>query len=132
MSEEKTKVAVVSLGCAKNQVDAEMIMARLADAGYAFVEEPGLSDITLLHTCGFITAAKEEAIEWLNELITLKEEGTIKYIAVSGCLSERYREEFCREYPEVDAVIGIAEYERIVDVFSKMQGGERVCVFGDK
>ena len=132
MSEEKTKVAVVSLGCAKNQVDAEMIMARLADAGYAFVEEPGLSDITLLHTCGFITAAKEEAIEWLNELITLKEEGTIKYIAVSGCLSERYREEFCGEYPEVDAVIGIAEYESIADIFLKMQGGERVCVFGDK
>lgn len=132
MSVEKTKVAVVSLGCAKNQVDAEMIMARLADAGYAFVEEPGLSDITLLHTCGFITAAKEEAIEWLNELITLKEEGTIKYIAVSGCLSERYREEFCREYPEVDAVIGISEYENIADIFARMQNGERVCVFGEK
>lgn len=132
MSEEKIKVAVVSLGCAKNQVDAEMIMARLADAGYAFVEEPGLSDITLLHTCGFITAAKEEAIEWLNELITLKEEGTIKYIAVSGCLSERYREEFCKEYPEVDAVIGISEYENIADIFSRMQSGERVCVFGEK
>lgn len=132
MSVEKTKVAVVSLGCAKNQVDAEMIMARLADAGYAFVEEPGLSNITLLHTCGFITAAKEEAIEWLNELITLKEEGTIKYIAVSGCLSERYREEFCREYPEVDAVIGISEYENIADIFARMQNGERVCVFGEK
>lgn len=132
MSEEKIKVAVVSLGCAKNQVDAEMIMARLADAGYAFVEEPGLSDITLLHTCGFITAAKEEAIEWLNELITLKEEGTIKYIAVSGCLSERYREEFCKEYPEVDAVIGISEYENIADIFSRMLSGERVCVFGEK
>lgn len=128
----KTKVAVVSLGCSKNQVDAEMIMARLADAGYEFAEEPGLSDITLLHTCGFITAAKEEAIEWLNELITLKEEGTIKYIAVSGCLSERYREEFCEEYPEVDAVIGISEYERIADIFARMQNGERVCVFGDK
>lgn len=128
----KTKVAVVSLGCAKNQVDAEMIMARLADAGYEFAEEPGLSDITLLHTCGFITAAKEEAIEWLNELITLKEEGTIKYIAVSGCLSERYRGEFCEEYPEVDAVIGISEYENIADIFARMQSGERVCVFGDK
>ena len=72
MSEKKlTKVAMVSLGCAKNQVDAEMMMARLAHAGYAFVEEPGVSDIVLLNTCGFITAAKEEAIEWLNELIEL-------------------------------------------------------------
>lgn len=128
----KTKVAVVSLGCSKNQVDAEMIMARLNKAGYGFAAEPGLSDITLLHTCGFITEAKEEAIEWLNELIELKTEGIIKYIAVSGCLSERYREEFCNEYPEVDAVIGISEYENIVEIFARMQNGERVCKFGEK
>ncbi len=132
MSEKKVKVAVVSLGCAKNQVDAEMIIARLDKAGYAFANEPGLSDITLLHTCGFITEAKQEAIEWLNELIALKEEGTIKYIAVSGCLSERYREEFCAEFPEVDAVIGISEYENVADIFARMQGGERVCAFGRK
>ena len=61
----RVKVAVVSLGCAKNQVDAEQMMARLAAEGYAFVEEPGMADIVLLNTCGFITAAKEEAIEWL-------------------------------------------------------------------
>ncbi len=126
------KVAVVSLGCAKNQVDAEMIMARLRQAGYAFVDEPGLADIVLLNTCGFITAAKEEAIEWLNELITLKNEGTIKYIAVTGCLSERYREEFAAEYPEVDAIVGISEYERIADIFVKMTNGEQICVFGKK
>ncbi len=132
MENEKMKVAVVSLGCAKNQVDAELMMARLSKAGYKFAEEPGLSDITLLNTCGFITSAKEEAIEWLNELITLKNEGTIKYIAVSGCLSERYREEFVKEYPEVDAVIGISEYERIAEIFDKMTNGERVCVFGEK
>ena len=109
MSEKKlTKVAMVSLGCAKNQVDAEMMMERLAEAGYAFVEEPGVSDIVLLNTCGFITAAKEEAIEWLNELIELKKEGRIKYICVTGCLSERYRGEFAELYPEVDAVVGIS------------------------
>lgn len=126
------KVAVVSLGCAKNQTDAEMIMARLHKAGYVFVEEPGLADIVLLNTCGFITAAKEEAIEWLNELITLKNEGTIKYIVVTGCLSERYRDEFAAEYPEVDAIVGIAEYERIPEIFVKMTNGERICVFGRK
>lgn len=126
------KVAVVSLGCAKNQTDAEMIMARLHKAGYAFVEEPGMADIVLLNTCGFITVAKEEAIEWLNELITLKNEGTIKYIVVTGCLSERYREEFAAEYPEVDAIVGISEYERISEIFVKMTKGERICVFGRK
>ncbi len=136
MSEQRiVKVAVVSLGCAKNQVDAEQMMAKLAEAGYAFVEEPGMSDIVLLNTCGFITAAKEEAIEWLNELITLKNEGTIKYIVVTGCLSERYREEFEREYPEVDVVIGIAEYGNIAGIFSEMtkkQSGEQICRYGIK
>lgn len=135
MSEEKrVKVAMVSLGCAKNQVDAEQMMAKLAKAGYSFVEEPGLSDITVLNTCGFITAAKEEAIEWLNELITLKNEGTIKYIVVTGCLSERYREEFEREYPEVDAVIGIARYGEIAEIFSEMQSGKsgQICRYGKK
>lgn len=132
MSENKMKVAVVSLGCAKNQVDAELMMARLAEAGYAFVDEPGVSDIVLLNTCGFITAAKEEGIEWLGELITLKNEGRIKYIAVTGCLSERYREEFSKEYPEVDAIVGISEYERIADIFAEMTGGARLCRFGAK
>lgn len=136
MSEQRrVKVAVVSLGCAKNQVDAEQMMAKLAEAGYAFVEEPGVSDIVLLNTCGFITAAKEEAIEWLNELITLKNEGRIKYIVVTGCLSERYREEFEREYPEVDAIVGIAEYSNIADIFaemSKKQADEQICRYGKK
>ncbi len=129
---EKTKVALVSLGCAKNQVDAELMLNKLNKAGYKFVEEPGLSDITILHTCGFITAAKEEAIEWLNELITLKNEGTIKKICVTGCLSERYRDEFAKEYPEVDGIIGIAEYENIAEHIAKIEKGERVVVFGDK
>lgn len=136
MSEQRrVKVAVVSLGCAKNQVDAEQMMAKLAEAGYAFVEEPGVSDIVLLNTCGFITAAKEEAIEWLNELITLKNEGRIKYIVVTGCLSERYREEFEREYPEVDAVIGIAEYDNIAEIFGEMienKDRKQICRYGKK
>ncbi len=129
---EKTKVALVSLGCAKNQVDAELMLSKLNKAGYKFVEEPGLSDITILHTCGFITAAKEEAIEWLNELITLKKEGTIKRICVTGCLSERYRDEFSKEYPEVDGIIGIAEYGNIAEHIAKIEKGERVVAFGDK
>lgn len=128
----RVKVAVVSLGCAKNQVDAEQMMARLAAEGYAFVEEPGMADIVLLNTCGFITAAKDEAIEWLNELITLKEEGTIKYIVVTGCLSERYRQEFVEVYPEVDAVVGIAQYEHIADVFAEMITDRHVVWFGTK
>ncbi|MCH5203992.1 MAG: 30S ribosomal protein S12 methylthiotransferase RimO [Oscillospiraceae bacterium] len=129
---DKTKIAVVSLGCAKNQTDAELMLYRLNEAGYAFAEEPGLSDITILHTCGFITEAKQEAIEWLNELITLKNEGTIKKICVTGCLSERYREEFEKEYPEVDGIVGISEYKDIAEIIKKIENGEKVVVFGDK
>lgn len=129
---EKTKIAVVSLGCAKNQVDAELMLNKLNEAGYAFVEEPGLSDMVLLNTCGFITAAKEEAIEWLNELITLKNEGTIKKICVTGCLSERYREEFAKEFPEVDGIVGISEYGNIAEIFKKIENGEKIVTFGEK
>lgn len=128
----QTKIAMVSLGCAKNQVDAELMLYKLDEAGYAFAEEPGLSDITILHTCGFITEAKQEAIEWLNELITLKNEGTIKKICVTGCLSERYREEFEKEYPEVDGIVGISEYKDIAEIIRKIENGEKIVVFGDK
>lgn len=127
------RIAVVSLGCAKNQVDAELMMAHLAERGYTFVEEPGVSDITILNTCGFITAAKEEAIEWLNELITLKNEGTIKKIVVTGCLSERYREEFEKEFPEVDAVVGIGRNQFIAEIIDEMlQSDKQIARYGLK
>lgn len=132
MGNNVTKVAVVSLGCAKNQTDAEMMMAKIAQRGYGFVEEPGLAEIVLLNTCGFIQSAKEEAIEWLNELIQLKSEGTIKHIVVTGCLSERYRDEFVKLYPEVDAVVGISEYGRIADILDMVKAGESFVCFGKK
>lgn len=133
MSNKRVKVAMVSLGCAKNQVDAEQMMATIADdGGYAFVEEPGLADIALVNTCGFIQSAKEEAINWIMELIDLKNEGRIKHIVVTGCLSERYREQFAEEFPEVDAVVGISEYPRIAQILGEVVNGGRVCCFGEK
>ena len=132
MGEKKTRVAIVSLGCAKNQVDAEQMMAKIADKGFAFVQEPGMAEIVLVNTCGFIQSAKEEAINWIMELINLKNEGTIKHIVVTGCLSERYREQFVEEFPEVDAVVGISDYGRIGDILEQVNGGEKVYVFGEK
>lgn len=129
---KRTKIAMVSLGCAKNQVDAEQMMAKIAEKGYAFVEEAGLADIALVNTCGFIQSAKEEAIGWIMELIDLKNEGRIKHIVVTGCLSERYREQFVKEFPEVDAVVGISEYGRICEILDMVTAGERVCCFGVK
>lgn len=130
--EKSTKIAIVSLGCAKNQVDAEQMMAKIAEKGYAFVEEAGLADIALVNTCGFIQSAKEEAIGWIMELIDLKNEGRIKHIVVTGCLSERYREQFVEEFPEVDAVVGISEYGDICGILDRVTAGERVCRFGSK
>ena len=132
MAEKITKVAIVSLGCAKNQVDAEQMMAKIADCGFAFVQEPGLADIVLVNTCGFIQSAKEEAINWIMELIDLKNEGTIKHIVVTGCLSERYREQFVEEFPEVDAVVGISEYGRIGEILQKVRDGGQEYTFGEK
>ncbi len=132
MGDKITKVAIVSLGCAKNQVDAEQMMAKIADKGFAFVQEPGMAEIVLVNTCGFIQSAKEEAINWIMELIDLKNEGTIKHIVVTGCLSERYREQFVEEFPEVDAVVGISDYGRIGEIMEQVRDGEQVYVFGEK
>ncbi len=132
MADKITKVAIVSLGCAKNQVDAEQMMAKIADKGFAFVQEPGMAEIVLVNTCGFIQSAKEEAINWIMELIDLKNEGTIKHIVVTGCLSERYREQFVEEFPEVDAVVGISDYGRIGDILEQVNNGEQIYVFGEK
>ena len=101
------KFGMVSLGCSKNLVDSERMLYKFRKRGYDLVTEPGLSDIAVVNTCGFIQSAKEEAIETILELVKLKEEGTIKKIVVTGCLSERYQQEMADEFPEIDAVVGI-------------------------
>ena len=94
--------------------------------------EPGLSDIAVVNTCGFIQSAKEEAIETILELGKLKEEGTIKKIIITGCLSERYRQEAAELFPEADAVIGIGNQEDIIDVIDHVLANERVVSFEKK
>ena len=101
------KVGMVSLGCAKNQVDGEMLLAALEQEGFQVVEDPEEADIALVNTCGFIDSAKRESIEVILELAQLKQEGQIQKLVVTGCLAERYREEIHRELPEVDGVFGI-------------------------
>ncbi len=99
-------VALISLGCAKNQVDGEMLLAALEAGGFApaGAEE---ADIAIVNTCGFIDSAKKESIEAILDLARLKKEGVIKKLVVTGCLAERYREEIHKELPEVDGVFGI-------------------------
>ena len=126
------KIGMVSLGCAKNQVDAEMMMATLKNAGYLLEDDPAEADVAIVNTCGFIDAAKQESIEEILELAKLKAEGKIKAIVVTGCMAERYREEILKELPEVDAVAGIGADSDIAAVVGKALGGEKTELFPEK
>ncbi len=126
------KVGLVSMGCSKNLVDSERMLYKLKKSGYQLVTEPGLADIAVVNTCGFIRSAKEEAIETILELAALKADGTLKKIIITGCLTERYREEAAELFPEADAVIGIGNNKDIVDILDEVMAGERVVRFGRK
>lgn len=126
------KVGMVSLGCSKNLVDSERMLYKLKKHGYELVTEPGLADIAVVNTCGFIKSAKEEAIETILELGKLKAEGTIKKIVITGCLTERYKEEAAELFPEADAVIGTGANKDIVDVLDHVLAGERYLCFPPK
>ncbi len=126
------KVGMVSLGCSKNLVDSERMLYKLRKNGYELVTEPGLADVAVVNTCGFIQSAKEEAIETILELAKLKEDGTLKKIVITGCLVERYKEEIGEQFPEADAVIGIGDTKDIVDVINDVMKDERVLRFSPK
>ena len=97
------RVGMVSLGCSKNLVDSERMLAKLRAHGYQLVTEPGEAEIAIVNTCGFIQSAKEEAIETILELGALKKDGTLKKIILTGCLTERYKEEAAELFTEADA-----------------------------
>ncbi len=126
------KVGMVSLGCNKNQVDAERMLYKIKEAGYQLVADAALSDIVIVNTCGFIESAKQEAIETILEFGKLKEEGRIKKIIVTGCLAERYKEEVGELIPEADAVVGIGCNDNIIDILDHVLANERPLSFGNK
>lgn len=121
-----TRVGMISLGCPKNQVDAERMLATLDRNQFEIADCYEGADAVIINTCGFIDAAKEEAIENILEMAQLKEDGIISKIIVTGCLSERYREEIFNEMPEVDAVVGIGAIGRIDEIVNRVLAGERV------
>lgn len=126
------RVGMVSLGCAKNRVDAEMMLYTLKNAGYELSVDPAMSDVVIVNTCGFIEDAKQESIDEILELASLKKEGKIKAIIVTGCLAERYQHEVIKELYEVDAVLGIGANSDIVDVVEKVLNGEKQEFYPDK
>ncbi len=106
-------IGVISLGCAKNQVDTQTMMGYLKAAGHTFTAEPADADVLIVNTCGFITSAKEESIDAIFEMAQYKETGRCRLLVVTGCLSERYRKELTEEMPEVDLFLGVREYEKL-------------------
>lgn len=132
MDDMAVRVGMVSLGCAKNQVDGEVLMASLKNAGYELSDDAALADVAIINTCGFIESAKAESIEEILELVTLKKEGRIKKIVVTGCLSQRYQQEIRKEIPEVDAVVGIGANGEIAEIIGKVMEGETQDVFPEK
>ena len=124
-------VAFISLGCDKNRVNTEQMMALCVDAGMTLQTEPEDADVVVVNTCGFIDSAKSEAIDVILEMADLKAQGRLGAILVTGCLSQRYRDEIAAELPEVDGIMGTGSYGDIVAAIDEVAQGEKCEHFGD-
>ncbi len=122
-------VGFVSLGCAKNRVDCEMMMSKVHTGGYKLIEDAAMADVAVINTCGFIESAKQESIEEILELSKLKEEGKIKKIIVTGCLAQRYSTQIKELIPEADVVLGLGANGDICDAIEKAMSGDTVESF---
>lgn len=127
-----TKIGFISLGCSKNQVDTEVMLKSLADAGYTLVSDETEADIVVINTCGFIESAKRESIDNILDVAWLKEHRSLRAIIVTGCMAERYRKQIFTELPEVDALLGVGSLSQIVDAVRAVEAGERFSAFADK
>ncbi|TCO79885.1 30S ribosomal protein S12 methylthiotransferase RimO [Marinisporobacter balticus] len=125
------KVSIESLGCAKNLVDSEVMMGLLSQYKYQLTNDKYEADIIIINTCGFIEAAKQESINTIIELGSLKKDGNCKLLVVSGCLAERYSKDLLEELPEVDAVIGTGNYPEIIKVIDDTLKGKKVVKSGN-
>ncbi len=123
------KIGVVSLGCDKNRVDTEKMLARLVGAGHEFVSNENDAEVLIVNTCAFIDATKQESIDEILNAVEFKQKVGTKII-VTGCLTERFREQIVDEIPEIDAILGIDDYDSIVSVVENLKNGERQICFG--
>ena len=125
------KIGLISLGCAKNLVDSEHMLALLRAAGWEVTEDMAEPDVGVVNTCGFIEAAKSEAIETILDVAQYKQTGRMKGLVVTGCLVQRYAEEMKTELPEIDALCGTGSYENIVDAAAAALGGHKAAYMAD-
>ena len=129
---KKEKVSFVSLGCSKNKVNTEEMLYLVKEAGYEIVTEDIDADVVVINSCAFIESAKKESIDTILDVAWLKENRHLKGIVVTGCMSERYREQILDAMPEVDAVIGTGSYNKVVEAIDAVLKGEKYTSFEDK
>ena len=120
------KVGMVSLGCAKNRVDSENMLGMLKARGYEIVSDPAEADVLFVNTCGFIESAKEESIDAILEMAQYKKQGN-KKLFVTGCLAQRYPDALMSQIPEIDGILGVAEYSRLFEMMEASERDERPC-----
>ena len=120
------KVGMVSLGCAKNRVDAENMLGMLREKGFEIVSDPAEADVLFVNTCGFIESAKEESIDAILEMAEYKKLGN-KKLFVTGCLAQRYPDALLSEIPEIDGLMGVAEYARLFEMMDAAEAGDKPC-----
>jgi ribosomal protein S12 methylthiotransferase len=128
MTKQPYKIGMVSLGCPKNQVDAEQILGVLAKQGYEITPDETDADVIVVNTCGFIEPAKEESIEAILDAAKMKKQGKCRALIVSGCLAQRYRGELSKEMPEADAIIGTADIPQIAEICGRVLGAQEHIV----
>lgn len=126
------KVALVSLGCPKNQIDAEILLGFLEDGGFTVTANEDDADVIIINTCGFIEDAKQESIDAILDCATHKENGSLKLLVVTGCLAERYRDEITKEMPEVDVCVGLGSNKDIAKIILDALDGKRQNCYGEK
>lgn len=126
------RVGLVSLGCAKNRVDSEVMLGHLFNKGYTITDNAEEADVLIINTCGFIQSAKEESIETILEMAQYKEKGKCQALVVTGCLSKKYHDELEKELPEVDGFLGTNEIDKIGDIVEQILAGKKIAEVNKK
>ena len=129
MKKKKWKIGLISLGCSKNQIDAEMMLSRLDDAGFEMTGNAAEADVVLVNTCGFIGDAQKQSVEAIKQAASLKKTGKLQKLIVTGCLAERWRDAILRENPDVDAVVGVGGIQSVVAVVRETFEKKQVSLF---
>ncbi|MBH9748290.1 30S ribosomal protein S12 methylthiotransferase RimO, partial [Clostridioides difficile] len=125
------KIALESLGCSKNLVDAEIMMGILNNKGYKLIGDFEEADVIIVNTCGFIESAKQESIDTIINFAELKKTGNLKLLIVTGCLAQRYSEELKTEIPEIDAIVGTGSYQNIDKILKELSEMHKIVSLND-